>query len=79
MSEYQIVKFRAIDRPLTDKHIEFMHRQYREAASILADLRDAIGGEEGSKIARKHAAHLAKKYPTLNLLKSSLRKKKLLD
>jgi hypothetical protein len=28
---------------------------YREAASILADLRDAIGGEQGNKIARKHA------------------------
>lgn len=52
---------------------------YREAASILADLREAIGGDEGGKIARKHAAHLAKKYPTLNVLKSSLRKKELLD
>ena len=52
---------------------------YREAASILADLRDAVGGEQGIKIARKHAAHLAQKYPTLNVLKSSLRKKELLD
>ena len=52
---------------------------YREAASMLADLRDALGGEQGNKIARKHAAHLAQKYPTLNVLKSSLRKKQLLD
>lgn len=52
---------------------------YREAASILADLRDALGGEQGDKIARNHAAHLAQKYPTLNVLKSSLRKKALLD
>ena len=52
---------------------------YREAASILADLRDAVGGEQGNNIARKHAAHLAQKYPTLNVLKSSLRKKQLLD
>ena len=52
---------------------------YREAAEILADLRDALGGEMGDKIARKHAAHLAKEYPTLNVLKSSLRKKQLLD
>lgn len=52
---------------------------YREAATILADLRDAVGGEQGNKIARKHAAHLAQKYPTLNVLKSSLRKKQLLD
>ncbi len=52
---------------------------YREAASILADLGDAVGGEQGNKIARKHAAHLAKTYPTLNVLKSSLRKCGLLD
>ena len=52
---------------------------YREAASMLADLRDALGGEQGNKIARKHASHLAQKYPTLNVLKSSLRKKQLLD
>ncbi|XZE19630.1 hypothetical protein SH449x_004956 [Pirellulaceae bacterium SH449] len=52
---------------------------YREAASILADLRDAVGGEQGNQIARRHAAHLAMKYPTLNVLKSSLRKKELLD
>lgn len=52
---------------------------YREAANILADLRDAVGGEQGNKISRKHAAHLAQKYPTLNVLKSALRKKQLLD
>jgi hypothetical protein len=52
---------------------------YREAAKILSDLREAIGGSEGEKIARTHAAHLAKKYPTLNVLKSSLRKSGLLD
>lgn len=52
---------------------------YRQAASILADLRDAVGGDKGFKIARQHAAHLAKKYPTLNVLKSALRKKQLLD
>ena len=52
---------------------------YREAASILADLRDALGGNQGKKIARTHAAHLAKTYPTLNVLKSSLRKCDLID
>lgn len=52
---------------------------YHEVASILADLREAIGGEAGEKIARKHAAHLAKKFPTLHILRSSLRKKQLLD
>jgi hypothetical protein len=52
---------------------------YKAAADILADLREAVGGEEGNKLARRHAAHLAKKYPTLNQLKSSLRKCGLLD
>jgi hypothetical protein len=52
---------------------------YREAASILADLSEAVGGEEGTKIARRHAAHLAKKNPNLKMLKSSLRKQQLLD
>ncbi len=52
---------------------------YRAAADILADLREAIGAGEGDKITRRHAAHLAKKYPTLNVLKSSLRKRGLLD
>jgi hypothetical protein len=52
---------------------------YRQAASILADLREAIGGAEGEKMARRHAAHLAKKNPTLNILKSSLRKCGLID
>jgi hypothetical protein len=52
---------------------------YLEAATLLADLRDALGGEQGNRFARKHAAHLAQKYPTLNVLKSALRKKQLLD
>ena len=52
---------------------------YKAAADILADLRDAIGGTEGKLITRKHAAHIVKKHPTLNMLKSSLRKNGLLD
>ena len=52
---------------------------YKAAADILADLREAIGGEEGDQIARRHAAHLAKKYPTLSRLKASLRKRGLLE
>lgn len=31
MSEHQIVKFRAIDRPLTDKQLEFMELQSSRA------------------------------------------------
>lgn len=54
-------------------------QNYEAAAEILADLREAVGGDEGEQIVRKHAAHLAKKRPTLNRLKSSLRKRGLLE
>ena len=52
---------------------------YKAAAEILADLREAVGGDEGEKMTRRHAAHLAKKHPTLTHLKSSLRKRGLLE
>ena len=52
---------------------------YNAAADILADLGEAIGDEQGTKFVRQHAAHLAKTYPTLNRLKSSLRKRGLLS
>jgi hypothetical protein len=52
---------------------------YQAAAEILLDLREAVGGEEGDMMARSHAAYLTKKHPTLNLLKSSLRKRGLLE
>lgn len=51
---------------------------YRTAAEVLDDLREAIGGDEGDKIARGHATKLTKKHPTLSHLKSSLRKRGLL-
>jgi hypothetical protein len=51
---------------------------YKAAATILADLRDAIGGEKGNQIAYLHAAHLVKKHPTLSHLKGSLKKQGLL-
>ena len=54
-------------------------QNYQTAAEILVDLRDALGGDEGAEITRTHAAHLAKKHPTLTHLKSSLRKRGLLD
>jgi len=31
---------------------------YKAAVEMLADLREAVGGDEGEKITRKHAAHL---------------------
>lgn len=52
---------------------------YKAAADILSDLREAIGGEKGEKMARRKAAQLAAKNPTLNILKSSLRKRGLLS
>jgi hypothetical protein len=52
---------------------------YKAAADILYDLREAIGGDEGDKITRRHASNLAKKHPTLNQLKSSLRKRGLFE
>jgi hypothetical protein len=48
---------------------------YLAAAEILADMREAIRGDEGDKITRRHAAHLAKSYPTLTHLKGPLRKR----
>jgi hypothetical protein len=52
---------------------------YKAAADILYDLREAIGGDEGDKITRRHASNLAKQHPTLNQLKSSLRKRGLFE
>jgi hypothetical protein len=52
---------------------------YKAAAEILHDLREAVDGDKGDKIARHQAASLAKAHPTLNHLKSSLRKRGLLD
>lgn len=52
---------------------------YQDAANILADLSEAIGGDEGEKITRRHAAHLVKNHPTLTRLKSSFRKRGLME
>lgn len=51
---------------------------YKAAAEMLHELGEAIGGDEGDKMARDCAAGLAKKYPTLTHLKSSLRKRGLI-
>lgn len=52
---------------------------YTLAGEILADLKEAIGGLRGAEIARKHAAHLVRKHPTLSRLKGSLRKSGVLN
>lgn len=39
---------------------------YEQAAEILADLQEALAStKNGRQLARKHAAHLALKHPTL--------------
>lgn len=48
---------------------------YLEAAEILADVREAVGGEEGHKMACTYAAQLVKKNPSLGILKLAIRKK----
>lgn len=52
---------------------------YKEAADILHELREAVGGDEGDKIARRRAASLMKMHPTLSYLKGALRKRGLLE
>lgn len=52
---------------------------YKAAADILYDLREAVGGDEGDKLTRRHAVNLTTKHPTLSHLKSSLRKRGLLE
>lgn len=54
-------------------------KNYIDAAKILSELKAAVGGKEGESVARKHAAHLVRKHPTLTMLKSSLRKQGLID
>lgn len=59
-----------------NQHVAMRGRDhYAEAAQILSDLREAIGGAEGERIARKHADRLKKKHPTLKMLAAALRRK----
>lgn len=51
---------------------------YEAAAEMLAELRVALADDDGEQITRKHAAHLAMRYPTLTRMKSALRKRRLL-
>jgi hypothetical protein len=47
---------------------------YFKAARLLAELRDAVGGDEGSRIADQAARKIAKKYPTLSYAKRAFKK-----
>jgi len=46
---------------------------YFKAARLLAELRDAVGGDEGSRIADQAAKKIAKKYPTLSYAKRAFK------
>jgi hypothetical protein len=48
-------------------------QNYTKAAKMLAELREAIGGDEGSKVADQAAKKLAKKYPTLSYAKRAFK------
>jgi hypothetical protein len=62
------------------RHVALRGRdEYEAAAQLLSDLREAIGGPEGEEFARKHAARLKKKHPTLRILTGALRSKGLLS
>lgn len=53
-----------------EKLIESRSTQnYTKAAKLLAELREALGGDEGSRIADQAARNLARKYPTLGYAK----------
>ena len=52
---------------------------YKAAAEILFDLREGVGGKKGKKLTHDRAKKIAKAHPTLNMLKSALRKRGLLD
>jgi hypothetical protein len=63
-----------------NEHVAMRGRQHNgQAAQILSEIREAIGGEKGDKVSRKHAAHLREKYPTLKMLIGALRRKGLLS
>jgi hypothetical protein len=48
-------------------------QNYTKAAQMLAELREAVGGDEGSRIADQAAKKIAKKYPTLSYAKRAFK------
>lgn len=48
-------------------------QNYTKAAKMLAELRDAVGGDAGSRIADQAARKIAKKYPTLSYAKRAFK------
>ncbi len=50
---------------------------YTKGAKMLAELRDAVGGDEGSRMADQAARRIAKKYPTLRYVKRAFKEQRL--
>jgi hypothetical protein len=50
------------------------HKAYRQIGQLLADLRESLAGTDQSGLAEQHAVQLKKKYPTLRVLVSELRR-----
>jgi hypothetical protein len=48
-------------------------QNYTKSAKLLAELRDAVGGEKGSRIADQAAKKIAKKHPTLSYAKRAFK------
>ncbi|MCC9601000.1 hypothetical protein LOC67_10630 [Stieleria sp. JC731] len=46
---------------------------YRQAAKLLSELRDAIGGEKGERLANNAAKKIVKKHPTLHHVKRAFK------
>lgn len=75
----RIAEIKADPRSWLEKAAELVslrgRESYYEAAEIVADVREAVGGEKGREMASTFAAELVKNNPTLSVLKSAMRKK----
>lgn len=75
----RIAEIKANPRRWLEKATELVNLRGREsyykAAEIVAEVREAVGTEEGREMACTYAAQLVKDNPTLSVLKSAMRKK----
>ena len=63
-----------------EKHVATRSvRGYQQAAQLLCEIREAVGGKKGEKMACSFASQLNKKYPTLRMLTGALRRQGLLS
>ncbi len=63
-----------------EKHVATRSvRNYQQAAQLLCEIREAVGGKKGEKMACSFASQLNKKHPTLRMLTGALRRQGLLS